>query len=53
MEEFDLFNQAINEYNQMNKKTVNCSEDCTHSKTRDEKDGITCENLWRDSVKID
>lgn len=42
MEEFELFNKAVNEYNQINNKSDNTGNICKHEKIRKEKDGNTC-----------
>ena len=39
MEDFDLFNQAVNEYNKLSKKKMLLKEDCTHKNIRKEKNG--------------
>ena len=48
MEEFDLFNKAVNEYNKLSKKDElckeDCKEDCKHNNIRKEKTGNTCED---------
>jgi len=50
MEEFDLFNKAVNEYNKLSKKDElckeDCKEDCKHNNIRKEKKLYAVPNMF-------